>query len=85
MTAQPREEEEMLGNFKFKVGMRVRPSTTGINALVFSKTRQTQTGVVTKVDKFNCPTVLWDGRKTASGYHPIFISRDYRRKLRRKG
>jgi hypothetical protein len=28
----------------------------------------------------NCPTVLWDYRKTPSGYHPKFIAPDRRRK-----
>ena len=70
----------MLGDYKFKVGMRVRPSVEGIEALIFPGTRYFQTGIVTKVDEFNCPTVLWQGRKVARSYHPRFISRDYRRR-----
>ncbi len=69
----------MLGKHRFKVGQRVRPSEEGIKAFLFPKTRHMQRGVVQKVDRFNCPTVLWEGRKTASGYHPIFIAPDRRR------
>lgn len=69
----------MLGRFKFKVGQRVRPSAEGIEAHIFPKTRHNQSGVVQKVDRFNCPTVLWERRKTASGYHPRFIAPDRRR------
>lgn len=47
----------MLGKHKFMVGQRVRPSVEGIEACIFPKTRHNQTGVVTKVDEFNCPTV----------------------------
>jgi hypothetical protein len=66
----------MLGNHQFRKGERVRPSATGIAACIFPKTRHRQRGIVTKVDKFNTPTVLWDGRKTASSYHPDFIEPD---------
>lgn len=70
----------MLGNHKFRIGQRVRPSAEGISAHLFPKTRQQQSGIVQKVDEYNCPTVLWNGRKTASIYHPNFIDPDRRRK-----
>lgn len=71
---------EMLGKHKFRINQRVRPSAYGIERLVFPKTRHQQTGVVLKVDRFNCPTVLWEGRKTPYSYHPDFIAPDRRRK-----
>lgn len=64
---------------KFRVGQRVRPSRAGIENDIFTGSRQLQSGMVVKVDQFNCPTVLWDGRKTPRGYHPDFISIDGRR------
>lgn len=67
----------MLGKHVFKVGQRVRPSAEGIAANLF-KRRPNRSGIVQKVDRFNSPTVLWDGRKTASGYHPDFIEPDRR-------
>ena len=73
----------MLGSFKFKIGQRVRPSKHGIAANIFTKTRRNQSGIVQKVDRFNSPTILWDGRKTTSGYHPCFIALDRRRSRRR--
>ena len=69
----------MLGKHKFRIGQRVRPSEEGIKARIFPKTRQLQSGVVQKVDRFNCPTVLWNGRRTGSSYHPNFIEPDRRR------
>jgi hypothetical protein len=72
-------EAKMLGKYKFRKGQRVRPSEEGIAALLFPKTRHGQSGIVIKVDKFNAPTVLWNGRTTASGYHPDFIAPDRRR------
>lgn len=72
----------MLGRFRFRVGQRVRPSADGIAANIFPKTRHDQSGVVQMVDRFNSPTVLWDGRKTAKGYHPNFIAPDRRRSSR---
>lgn len=69
----------MFGKHKFKVGQRVRPSAEGIEANLFPKTRHNQSGVVTKVDRWNCPTILWYGRKTACGYHARFIAPDRRR------
>lgn len=69
----------MIGKHKFRVGQRVRPSAEGKIACIFPRTRENQTGVVTKVDKFNSPTVLWEGRKTASGYYAGFIEPDRRR------
>ena len=70
----------MLGRYRFRPGQRVRPSKEGIAAFLFAKAKHQQSGVVIKVDRFNCPTVLWDGRKTASCYHPEFIARDQRRR-----
>lgn len=70
----------MLGKHKFKTGQRVRPSDEGIAGLIFVKTKIAQTGVVTKVDKFNCPTVLWEGRKTPKRYHADFIEPDRRKR-----
>jgi hypothetical protein len=64
---------------KFKVGQRVRPSEYGKDHRIFSRTRLDQTGVVFKVDEYNCPTVLWEGRKTPKGYAPEFIAPDRRR------
>jgi hypothetical protein len=67
------------GGNKFRVGQRVRPSKHGQESCIFAKTRFNQTGVVTKVDEFNCPTVRWEGRKGASEYHQSFIAPDRRR------
>lgn len=72
----------MMGKYKFKVGQRVRPSHEG---RIFPRTRFEQTGVVTRVDKFNSPTVLWEGRKTASGYYADFIEPDRRRTTQQGG
>lgn len=72
----------MLGKHGFRVGQRVRPGPEGIAANVFRKAKQDQSGVVVKVDELNCPTVLWDGRKTADGYHPNFIMPDRRRRTK---
>jgi hypothetical protein len=74
------EDAPMLGKHKFKVGQRVRPSQEGEDAYIFRRKHFDRTGIVTKVDKFNCPTVLWEGRKTASGYYAGFIQPDRRRK-----
>jgi len=63
---------------KFKVGQRVRPSQYGKDRCIFAKTRHNQTGIVMKVDKFNSPTVLWEGRKRAASYYPGFIEPDRR-------
>lgn len=63
----------------FRVGQRVRPSKHGIEHCLFARTKHDQSGVVTKVDKWNCPTVLWDGRKTATTYAAPFIDPDRRR------
>jgi hypothetical protein len=70
----------MFGSHKFRIGERVRPSQEGKAACLFRGQKALQSGVVTKVDQFNCPTVLWDGRRTASGYHADFIMPDRRRK-----
>ena len=77
--ALARRKSDMLGKHKFRVGQKVRPSAEGIKANIFPKTRQLQSGIVQKIDQFNSPTVLWDGRKTARGYHPDFIEPDRRR------
>ncbi len=66
----------MLGAYQFKVGQRVKPSQRAWDGTLFWRyrsQRSTFRGTVTKVDEFNCPTVLWDGRKTSSSYHPNFI------------
>lgn len=67
---------------RFKVGQHVRVSQYGLDHNLVPKTRRDQTGIVVKVDEYNCPTVLWDGRKTPQGYHPKFIAPDRRRKGR---
>lgn len=72
----------MLGKHKFKNGQRVRLSREGQEAHLFPKTRLDQTGTVLKVDRFNSPTILWEGRKTASSYYAGFIEPD-RRRLRK--
>lgn len=66
---------------KFRIGLRVRPSSYGISSNIFSKTRHKQSGVVTKVDEFNDPTVLWDGRKTPKRYYYGFVALDRRTPL----
>lgn len=63
----------MLGKHRFKVGQRVRLSDYGRSANIMPYSRAFTEGVVTKVDEFGCPTVLWDYRKTASGYSWKFI------------
>jgi len=70
----------MFGKHKFKEGQRVRPSREGQQAYIFPKTRFDQTGIVVKVDRFNSPTVLWEGRKTTSSYYAGFIEPDRRRR-----
>ena len=72
----------MLGKHKFRVGQRVRPSPEGKAALLFMRKHLDASGVVTKVDEFNSPTVLWDHRKTACSYHPDFIGPDRRTRNR---
>lgn len=67
---------------EFKVGQRVRPSKYGIERFIFPKTRHQQTGVVVKVDEWGFPSILWEGRKHPHEYHPAFIARDYRRKVK---
>jgi hypothetical protein len=71
----------MLGRYKFSVGQQVRLSEEGCAALIRPKSKRDNRGVVTKVDKFNSPTVRWKDRKTASSYHPDFIRPDHRRNL----
>jgi hypothetical protein len=76
-----KEGAAMFGKHKFKVGQRVRPSTKGIEANLFrGEKKQQGSGVVTKVDEYNSPTVLWDWRRTEDGYHPDFIAPDRRRR-----
>lgn len=72
----------MIGRHKFRVGQRVRLSQRGKVANIAYRCHLDRPGVVAKVDEFNSPSVLWDGRKTASGYHPDFIEPDRRRKHR---
>jgi len=67
-----------MGKLKFKVGQKVRPSRYGIARNIYQRTRVKQTGVVVRVDAYNCPTVLWEGRKTPISYHPAFVSIDRR-------
>lgn len=69
----------MSDKYKFKVGQRVRPSKDGIEAHLFRGKKATRSGIVTFVDRWNCPTVLWEGRKTTAGYHPRFIAPDRRK------
>jgi hypothetical protein len=57
----------------FKVGDRVRLTEYARQCFIGTTYPPETTGTVTKVDRFNSPTVLWDHRKTASGYHPDFI------------
>jgi len=57
----------------FKIGQKVRLSKRGIEATLYVGVKAKRIGIVTRVDEFNSPTVLWEGRKTASGYHPDFI------------
>ncbi len=72
----------MMGKHKFRVGQRVRLSAEGIAANLVPKTRRDQTGVVQKIDEFNSPTVLWEGRKTPRSYYAGFIEPDRRRRSR---
>ena len=69
----------MIGKHKFRVGQRVRPSQEGKIARIFPKSRAEQSGIVQKVDKFNSPTIVWDGFKTPKGYYAGFIEPDRRR------
>lgn len=75
-----REWLAMMRKHKFKVGQRVRLSQYGKDRHIVPKTRMDQSGVITKVDEFNSPTVRWEGRKTASGYFAGFIEPDRRRR-----
>ena len=68
----------MLGRFLFRPGQRVRLSPKGRASSLIDPKHNDRGGVVTKVDEFNVPSVKWDGRKTASGYHPDFIQPDHR-------
>ena len=71
----------------FRVGQRVKPSGNGFKALVFYRHGRfvVKRGTVTKVDEFNCPTILWDGRKRARSYHPDFIDPIFRATLSASG
>lgn len=67
-----------------KVGQRVRPSKYGIERYIFPGAYRgfknaDQTGVVTKVDEFGCPTVKWSRKKKPLGYYYGFIDIDRRR------
>lgn len=57
----------------FVVGQRVRLSQYGKDSRIYSGKKAERHGTVTKVDEFNCPTVLWEGRRTATSYYPDFI------------
>lgn len=63
----------MLGKHKFKIGQRVKYTQHAKDSCLMPRTRRDAQGVVVKVDEFNCPTVLWDYRRSTSGYHPAFI------------
>lgn len=63
----------MLGKHKFRVGQRVKLSQEGRDSLIMPKSRRDIHGTVTKVDRFNSPSVKWDHRRTESGYSPYFI------------
>lgn len=65
----------MLGSHPFHTGQRVRPSAKGAAAGLFKPMRGItyEGGTVLSVDRFNKPTILWDGRRTVSSYHPDFI------------
>jgi hypothetical protein len=69
----------MIGKHKFRKDQRVRLSTAGKYACICKRTRREESGIVTRVDEYNSPTVLWDYRKTTSTYHPDFIEPDRRR------
>lgn len=65
----------MIGSRRpFKAGQRVRLSKMGVKALCYSGQKAMRIGTVIKVDQFNSPSVLWDGRRTSSAYHPDFIA-----------
>lgn len=70
----------MIGRHRFRVGQRVRLSPEARTRSLLPKCRRDATGIVTKVDEFNCPSVRWEHRKTASSYHPDFIEPDRRRR-----
>lgn len=72
----------MIGKHRFKIGQHVRPSEYGIRHNIFPGPKAKQSGKVIKVSEFNSPTILWDSRKTASGYHPDFIEPDRRRRIK---
>jgi hypothetical protein len=57
----------------FKVGQRVKASKEALAGFVIRRCHAERRGTVKKVDQWNGPTVLWDGRKTAASYHPDFI------------
>ena len=62
-----------IGKHKFQVGQRVRPSKDGQDANIFKRKHWNTYGIVTKVDEYNSPSVLWTHRKTSSSYYPGFI------------
>jgi hypothetical protein len=59
---------------RFRVGQKVRPSPYGVASTLFPGAKATRAGRVVKVDEFGDPTILWEGRKTASSYHQKFIA-----------
>lgn len=61
---------------KFRVGDRVKPSQYGIVNNIYTVSGQNRRGTVTGVDKFNFPSVRWDGQKTTIKYHPSFVEHD---------
>lgn len=75
----------MARKHKFRVGQRVRLSAYGRERHILPRHHVDASGIITKVDYFNSPSVRWDHRRTASGYFPGFIEPDRRRKSRKRG
>lgn len=69
----------MMRKHKFRVGQRVCLSAYGRERNTMPRHRRDASGVVTKVDEFNSPTVRWDYRRTGSSYFAGFIEPDKRR------
>jgi hypothetical protein len=54
----------VIGQAKFQVGQRVKPSRKGQLANVFPSRHWDASDTITEVDKFNTPSVRWDHSKT---------------------
>lgn len=63
----------MIGKHRFFEGERVVLNLRGRSERLVPKTRLMRVGTVQRVSQHNVPVVLWDGQKTAHGYHPDFI------------